>query len=117
MKLFAGGSGIGRAMVVALLINGSITHCNGIALTSESSHHRRHHHHRVNKGAIRNHVGDTGAIQSMTQLENGAKTQLQTAPMLMAQLQSGMHEAKSLARDAIDNDDEEDKKLAKKKVA
>jgi hypothetical protein len=28
-----------------------------------------------------------------------------------------MHEAKSLAKDAIQNDDEEDKTLAKKKVA
>ena len=37
--------------------------------------------------------------------------------MLMAQLQNGMHEAKSLAREAVESNDEEDKQLAKKKVA
>jgi len=36
--------------------------------------------------------------------------------MLMAQLQNGMHEANSLAEDAMESNDEEDKQLAKKKV-
>ena len=36
--------------------------------------------------------------------------------MLMAQLQSGTEEASSLVRDAMDTDDEADKKLAKKKI-
>lgn len=51
----------------------------------------------------------------MTQLDMDSK--MQTAPMLMAQLKSGMHEANSLAKEAIESEDEADKALAKKKVA
>jgi hypothetical protein len=50
----------------------------------------------------------------MTQLE--ANQQMQSAPMLMAQIQNGMHEASSLTKDAMESNDEEDKQLAKKKV-
>ena len=36
--------------------------------------------------------------------------------MLMAQLENGMQEAHSMAIDALESNDEEDKQLAKKKV-
>lgn len=51
----------------------------------------------------------------MTQLEMDSKAQ--TAPMLMAQLQSGMHEAHKLTKASLETENESDKKLAKKKVA
>jgi len=36
--------------------------------------------------------------------------------MLMAQVENGMHEASYLTNDAMESNDEDDKKLAKKKV-
>lgn len=108
MKLFSGTSS--KAMVIALLLNNSlICESSAVMLQSEVTKHHGHHKHSHSLPMM------NSGPQSMTQLEH--KVQAQTAPMLMAQLQSGMHEAKSLARDAIESNDEEDKKLAKKKVA